>query len=119
MFCAECEDVAADKPAVMNAGSITPLLCRLHEGFREIDADVFTDRSADQLEKNAVSAAEVGDRLPAGESEQRQHPLHPHDRMRIVLVDVVLVVNRAELGVGAPFRAAGAAHWAHYMRIQS
>ena len=84
--------------------SVSPALRSAHEGLGEVDADVLADEGADELEKDPVAAPEVGHDLPAGQPEERQHAPHPLDRVRVVLVHIALIVDRAQLLFGETVR---------------
>ena len=98
--CAEFDDVAAVERPVLDAACVSPALRRTREGLGEVDADILVDMRADQLEKDAVTASEVGHGLVTRQLEERQHAPHPWDRVGIVLVHVGLIVNRAQLLFG-------------------
>lgn len=65
---------------------------------------------ADELEKDAVAAPDVGHDLVAGQLEERQHAPHPLDRVEVVLVHIALIVDRAQFFFGATARLAPGCH---------
>lgn len=97
MLCTECPDVATKERAVLYPTCISPALGLVHEGLREVDADIRMDVRSDQLEKDAVAAPEVGHDLVAGELEERQQSPHSRNGMGIVVVNVTLIVDRPQL----------------------
>ena len=68
------------------------------------------DVGADELEKDAVAAPDVGHDLVAGQLEERQHAPRPLDRVEVVLVHIALIVDRAQFFFGATARLAPGCH---------
>ena len=84
---AEGGEVGAVKRPVPDAERVSPALRGAHERLGEVDADILANAGADQLQQDAVAAAEVGDDIAAVQLEERHHSPHPLDRVGIVLLD--------------------------------
>jgi hypothetical protein len=102
VLCTEPDDVAAVERPVPEATCVPPAFRRAHEGLGEVDADILVDAGTDELEQDAVAASKVGHDLAAGQLEERLQAPHPLDRVGVVLIHVALIVDRAQLLLGAP-----------------
>jgi hypothetical protein len=93
----EFDEVGALERALADASRVPAAFGRPDEFLREIDADIIPDAWCDQFKEDAVATPEVRDDLRAGQLKERQHPAHPLHRVRVVLIDVASIVDRAKL----------------------
>jgi hypothetical protein len=97
MLCAEGDDVGTMESTVLNPAFVAPALGRAHKRFGEVDPDITAHARTDELEKDAIAAPEVGHDFVARQLEEWQHAPNSTDGMRVVVIDVALIVECAEL----------------------